>query len=131
VVRCTTIVTDNAVNDAVFANFRSSSLKYGVFCATSAVRVTPPFPPVVATVRAIETVCESVPLVPVTVTVVEPAAAVLEAESVSTLLVPVVVVVAGLKLAVTPLGRPLAVNETAPVKPLRRVMAIVLVPLPP
>jgi hypothetical protein len=77
------------------------------------------------------TVCESVPLAPVTVIVAEPAAAVLDAANVSTLLVPVVVVVAGLKLAVTPLGRPLAVNDTAPAKPFKRAMVIVLVPLAP
>jgi len=102
-----------------------------VFWATTGVRVTPPVPLVVATVRAMGTVCERLPLAPVTVTVTEPTVAVLDAESVSTLLVPVVVVVAGLKLAVTPLGRPLAVNEMAPAKPLRRVMDIVLVPLAP
>lgn len=55
----------------------------------------------------------------------------LDAESVSTVLVPLVVVVAGLKLAVTPDGKPLAVNDTAPAKLLRRVIEIVLVPLAP
>ena len=68
---------------------------------------------------------------PVTVTVAVPVAAVDEAVSVRTLLVPVVVVVAGLKLAVTPVGKPLAVNETALANPFKRVMVIVLVPLDP
>jgi hypothetical protein len=72
-----------------------------------------------------------VPDVPVTVTVAAPTVAVLEAVSVNTLLVPVVVVVAGLKLAVTPAGKPLAVNETAPANPLVRVRVSVLVPLAP
>lgn len=57
--------------------------------------------------------------------------AVLDAESVRTVLVPLVVVVAGLKLAVTPDGNPPAVKETAPAKPLSRVNEIVLVPLAP
>lgn len=125
------MVTERAVNVPVLLTRTSSSLNQGVFCPTTGVTVTPPLPPVVATVREIDVVWESDPLVPVTVTVAVPAVAVLEAVRVSTLLVPVVVVVAGLKLAVTPEGKPLAVNDTAPAKPLRRVMAIVLVPLAP
>jgi hypothetical protein len=65
------------------------------------------------------------------VTVAAPRVAVLEAVSVSTLLVPVVVVVAGLKLAVTPVGKPLAVKATALANPPVRVMVTVLVPLAP
>src|SRR5215813_13467164 len=85
-----------------------------------------------ATVSAMVVVRVSPPPVPVTVTVTgPPTVAVLEAASVSTLLVPVVVVVAGLKLAVTPLGKPLAVKLIALANPLRRVIAIVLVPLRP
>ena len=87
--------------------------------------------PVEATVSAMVAVWVSEPLVPVTVTVAEATVAVPDAESVSTLLAPVVVVVVGLKLAVTPLGRSLAVNETAPAKLLIRVMVMVLVPLAP
>jgi hypothetical membrane protein len=56
---------------------------------------------------------------------------VLDAVNVRTLLVPVVVVVAGLKLAVAPVGRPLTVKATAPANPPVRVMVIVLVPLAP
>ena len=58
-----------------------------------------------------------------------PKVAVLEAVKVRTLLFPVVVVVAGLKLAVTPVGNPLAVNATVLAKPFKRVIVIVLVPL--
>ena len=64
-----------------------------------------------------------------TVTVAGPKVAVLEAASVKTVLAPVVEV--GLNVAVTPLGKPLAVNATLPVKPPVRVMLIVLVPLVP
>jgi hypothetical protein len=54
---------------------------------------------------------------------------VVEAVNVKTLLVPVAD--AGLKLAVTPAGNPLALRTTAVVKPPVRVMVIVLVPLAP
>jgi hypothetical protein len=62
----------------------------------------------------------------VTVTVAEPKGAVLDAVRVRTLLGPVVE--AWLKLAVTPLGNPLALKVTPPVKPPVRVIEIVLVP---
>jgi hypothetical protein len=65
----------------------------------------------------------------VTVTVAAPKVAVLEAVNVRTLLVPVVVVVAGLKLAVTPVGNPDAVKVTALANPFNLAMLIVLVPL--
>jgi len=84
-------------------------------------------PAVGLTVSAMVVVWVKEPLVAVTVTVTAPAVAVLDAASVSTLLVPDVVVVAGLKLAVTPLGKPLAVNETASAKPLRGVIVMALV----
>ena len=84
------------------------------------------------TVSAIVVVCVVLPPVPVTVTVTgPPTVAVLEAVSVSMLLVPVVLVVVGLKLAVTPLGKPLAVKVIALANPPIRVMVIVLVPLAP
>jgi hypothetical protein len=54
---------------------------------------------------------------------------VVEAVNVKTLLVPVAD--AGLKLAVTPAGNPLALKATALAKPPLRVMVIVLVPLAP
>src|SRR5262245_22831394 len=81
------------------------------------------------TVRPIGALRVRPPPVPVTVTVTGPSVAVLDADSVRTLLLPV----AGftLKLAVTPAGNPLALNETASVKPPVRVTVIVLVPLAP
>jgi hypothetical protein len=69
-----------------------------------------------------------VPDVPVMVTVEVPAAAVLLAVRVSAL---VVVALAGLKAAVTPLGRPDAVRATLPVKPFFGVIVSVLEPLAP
>ena len=80
-------------------------------------------------VNAITTVCVSDPLVPVTVTFVVPVVAVEDADRVSTVLVPVVLV--GLNVAVTPDGSALFVNATEPAKPPVRVMVTVLVPLAP
>ena len=68
------------------------------------------------------------PDVPVTVTVAAPVVAVLLAVRVSVL---VDVVLAGLKLAVTPAGSPEAERLTLPLKPLLGVTVIVLPPLPP
>jgi hypothetical protein len=82
-----------------------------------------------ATVRLMVVVRARLPLVPVTVTVAAPRVAVLEAAKVSVALFPVVEV--GLKLAVTPLGNPLALKATLPVKPPVRVIVIVLAPLAP
>jgi hypothetical protein len=82
-----------------------------------------------ATVRLMVVVRARLPLVPVTVTVAAPSVAVLEAAKVSVALFPVVDV--GLKLAVTPLGNPLAPKATLPVKPPVRVIVIVLAPLAP
>jgi len=81
------------------------------------------------TVRTSVAVCVSVPLTPLTVTVAAPTAAVAEAVKVNVL--EPVVVEAGLKLAVTPLGRPLAVKATLPANPLIRLTVIVLVAVPP
>ena len=74
-------------------------------------------------------VCVRDPLTPVMVTVATPIAAVLEAVNVS-VLVPAVVE-AGLKLAVMPLGNPLALKATLPVKLLRWLIVIALVAVPP
>jgi hypothetical protein len=91
--------------------------------------VTPPLPVTAAvTVRAIVVVWLRVPLVPVTVTLAAPVVAVLEAVKV-TVLVPVVDV--GLKLAVTPEGRPLALRATLPVNPPEGFTVTVLVPVAP
>lgn len=71
----------------------------------------------------------AVPEVPVTVIfAAAPVAAFALAVNVSVL---VVVVVAGLNDAVTPLGRPLAVSVTWPVKPLFRVTVMVLLAVEP
>jgi hypothetical protein len=80
------------------------------------------------TTRLIVAVRVRFPLTPVTVTVAEPKVAVLEAVRVNVLLVPVVEV--WLKLAVTPLGNPLALKFTLLVK-LARLIVIVLAPFAP
>jgi hypothetical protein len=64
----------------------------------------------------------------VTITVAAPSAALFEAESVSVL---VPEVEAGLKLAVTPAGKPLALNATLPEDPPLGVTVIVVVVLAP
>jgi hypothetical protein len=81
--------------------------------------------PVPVTVSAMVVLAERLPLVPVMVTVDEPTVAELLALSVNTL-VPVVGSVP--KVAVTPLGRPLAVSVTLPVNPLAGLTVMVLVP---
>ena len=74
-------------------------------------------------------VCVKPPPVPVMVTATGPPnVAVAEAASVSVLVFPVVLF--GLKLAVTPLGKPLALKVTALVK-FVRLMLIVFVTLAP
>ena len=65
------------------------------------------------------------PLVPVTVTVADPVVAVVEAVKVRVL---VPVVDAGLKLAVTPAGKPLAARATVPLKPFSGLTVMVLLP---
>lgn len=76
----------------------------------------------------IATVAVVVPDVPVTVTAAFPVVAVLLAVKLRTLLV---VLLVGLKVAVTPLGKPEIVNVTVPVKPPEGVTLIVLVPAAP
>ena len=119
------IVIDNAVMVPVLLNFTPSSSKKGWLELITVASVTPPVPPAVVMVRAMLTVWLSVPLVPVTVTLAVPVAAVLEAVKV-TVLVPVVE--AGLKLAVTPAGKPLAARATVPVKPFSGLTVMVLLP---
>ena len=106
-----------------------SSTKCPLLLVTAGVTVTVPSPPGVVTVSVTLVVRVVVPEVPVIVTVAVPVAAVLDAANVSVELAPVAD--AGLKLAVTPLGNPLAVKATAPVKPPERVMAIDAVPFAP
>ena len=74
------------------------------------------------TVRLTVVVCVRLPDVPVIVTVLVPVAAALPAANVREL---VVVAEAGVKVAVTPLGKPDAVRATLPVKPFLGVMVIV------
>jgi hypothetical protein len=80
------------------------------------------------TVRVMVVVAVVLPEVPVMVTVDEPVVAALLAVSVSTLLL---VDEAGLNEAVTPLGRPDAVNATLPVNPPTSVTEMVSVALLP
>jgi hypothetical protein len=80
------------------------------------------------TVRLTVAVWDKVPEVPVMVTVEVPTVAVLLAVKVNAL---VVVVLAGLKAAVTPVGRPEAERAMLPVKPFFGVTVIVLDPLAP
>jgi len=96
---------------------------------TAGVTVTPPVPVSAFTVRLKVMARVRPPPVPLTVTFTVPVVAALEAASVSVLLVPVAE--AGLNVAVTPLGAPVALKATALVKPPVRVMVIVLAPLAP
>jgi hypothetical protein len=80
------------------------------------------------TLNVMGAVAVLLPEVPVTVTVNAPVVAVVLAVSLRTA---EVVVDAGLNEAVTPLGRPDAVNDTVPVNPPRSVTVIVSVPLAP
>lgn len=81
-----------------------------------------------ATVTVTVVLAVKLPDVPWMVTVAKPAAAVALAASVS-----VLVPVAGFgeKVAVTPLGRPVALSVTLPVKPSAPVTVMVVVPLEP
>lgn len=79
------------------------------------------------TVSAMVAVLLTVPLVPVTVTVLVPATAVLFAVRVSKL---VVLVLVGLKAAVTPVGNPVVFKATTP-ELLKPLMPMVLLELPP
>ena len=108
------IVMERAVMAAVLVNFTPSSSKKALLELITVATVTPPVPVTgLVTVRAMVAVWLSVPLVPVTVMVADPSVAVLEAVNVKVL---VEVVDAGLKLAVTPAGSPLAARATVPEK---------------
>ena len=123
------MVTDSAVSVPVFAIRNCSSLNHGLLVDTTGVAVSvPPVPPLV-TVSATVVVRVVVPDVAVIVTVAAPSVAVLEAVNVAVTELPVVAV-DGLKATVTPVGSPVALIVTAPVK-LVRVMAIVDAPLAP
>ena len=117
------IVIESAVMVPVLVSLTPSSSKKGWLELITVDSVTPPVVPELVTVRAIVVLCVKDPLVPVTVTLAVPVAAVLDAAKV-TLLVPVVD--AGLKLAVTPVGKPLAARATVPVKPFSGLTVMVL-----
>lgn len=80
------------------------------------------------TVSVTVVVCVNVPEVPVIVTVAAPTVALLEAVSVSVL---VLVVLAGLNDALTPEGKPLADSATDPANPPTPVTVMLLLPLAP
>ena len=112
---CTLMEMDSAVTAAGLFTLIPSSSKYGPFELMTDVTVTPPVPVEAGfTVRVTVVECWSVPLVPVIVTLAAPVVAVLDAAKVSVL---VPVVDAGLNAAVTPAGKPLALNATLLLKP--------------
>jgi hypothetical protein len=84
-------------------------------------------PPVWVTVKLNVVVCVMLPEIPVTVTVDVPKVAVLLAVNVNVL---VVLVGFGLNPAVTPVGRPEALNVTVLLKPFNGFTVIVLVAVP-
>ncbi len=90
--------------------------------------VVPP-PPEAVTVSEMAAVCVMLPPLALTVTVKVPVAAVLPAVNVSVELPePGAAMEAGLKLAVTPEGKPDAESEMAELKPPLTVVEIVLLP---
>jgi hypothetical protein len=123
------MVTERAVRLAVLFNRSACSLNQGPLALTAGVTVTPPVPVSAFTVRLRVTARVIPPPVPLMVMFTVPAVAAPEAARVKALLVPVAE--AGLKVAVTPLGNPLALKATALVNPPARLMAIVLAPLAP
>jgi hypothetical protein len=107
----------------------TSSLNQGPLAVTAGVTVTPPVPVSAFTVR-LRVIARTIPPpVPLTVTFTVPVVAALEAASVNVL--PVPVDEAGLNVAVTPLGKPVALRPTPLVKPPVRVIVIVLALLAP
>src|SRR5262249_19703815 len=103
----------------------TSSLNQGPLALIAGVMVTPPVPPPPPlTVRAITVVRVNPPPVAVMVTFEEPKVAAFEAVKVTVALVPVAD--GGLKLAVTPLGSPVALKVTLLVNPPARAMESVL-----
>ena len=130
VVRWMTIVTESAVMVPVLLSRMTCSLNQGPLALIAGVMVTPPVPPPPPlTVRAIVAVRVNPPPVAVMVTFAAPNVAALEAVKVTVEVAPVVE--GGLKLAVTPLGNPLALKVTLPTNPPTRVMESVLAALAP
>src|SRR5262249_5696311 len=114
---------------AVWPGGIACSLNQGLLVVTAGVTVTPPVPVSPFTVRLKVAFRVRPPPVPLTVTFTVPVVAALEAARVSVLLAPVVD--GGLKVAVTPLGNPVALSATLLVNPPVRVIVIVLAPLAP
>src|SRR5262245_30841589 len=118
-----------AVMVAVFESRSCSSLNHGLDDPTDGVAVTIPCVGGVEMVSATGVVRVDPPETALIVTVAAPSVAEVEAVKVATTELPVVAV-AGLNATVTPLGRPVALIVTAPVK-LVRLIVMVLVPLAP
>lgn len=123
------MVTVSAVSGALAVKRTSSSSNHGLFVDGSPLKVAgPPAVDATVTVSGSTTDLLSDPLVPVTVMLPVPTAALLAAVSDSVL---ELVVEAGLKAAVTPLGTPLATSDTLPVNPPDGAMLITGLMAPP
>src|SRR5258707_3846508 len=123
------MVSESDVMAVVLLILTPSSLKKGLFELITVVAVTPPLPVTIGfTLRVMDVLRVSVPLVPVMVTVALPVVAVLDAVKVSAL---VAVVGFELNAAVTPVGKPLALSVTAPVNPPVGITVIVLAAVAP
>jgi len=125
----TVMVTVRAVIGAVEVKRTSSSSNHGLFAEGVPLKVAGP-PLVLAAVMVSGKTSDLLkdPLVPVTVTLLVPTVAVLAAVRERVLAVDVV---AGLKLAVTPLGRPLTLNATLPLNPPDGLTETVVLPAEP
>src|SRR5262245_58739883 len=111
---------------AVLLSRITCSLYQGLLAMIAGVTVTPPVPLAALIVRLRMVERERLPPDPVIVRVVVPVVAVLAAARVRLLVLPVVE--GGLKVAVTPAGRPLTLKATPLEKPPMRGMVIVLAP---
>jgi hypothetical protein len=123
------MVTERAVRSAVLSSRITCSLNQGLLVVTAGVTVTPPVPVLPFTVRLKAPLRVNPPPVPLTVTFTVPVVAALEAARVSVLLAPVVD--GGLKVAVTPLGNPVALKATLLANPPTRLMLMVVAALAP
>jgi hypothetical protein len=129
VVLWTVMVIDRAVRFAVLSSRIASSLNQGPLALIAGVTVTPPVSLTPFTVRLKAALRVKPPPAPVAVMFTVPIVAALDAASVNVLLVPVVE--AGLKVAVTPLGSPVALKATLLANPPVRAIVIALAPLAP
>src|SRR5215472_9715875 len=123
------MVMERAVTVPVLVNLTPSSSNQGLLELMTVASVTPPLPVTgVVMVSAMLVLWLREPLVPVAVTLAVPTVAVLETVKVNVLLP---VVDAGLKLAVTPAGNPLAARATVPENPFTGATLMVPLPVPP